>query len=49
MENARRCAADCLATMPAFSVTWYMSKEPFKVPADAERLAETLRLAGLPA
>ncbi len=34
--------------MPAFTVRWYMSKEPYRFPADAERLAESLRLAGLP-
>ena len=48
LESARKCAADCLSMMPAFSVRWYVSKEPYRFPADAERLAESLRLAGLP-
>ena len=48
MENARQCAAECLSMMPTFTVRWYMSKEPLKVPADAEMLAGSLRLAGLP-
>jgi len=48
LENARKRVADCLSMMPAFSVRWYVSKEPYRFPADAERLAESLRLAGLP-
>jgi adenylate cyclase len=48
MESARKCAADCLSMMPTFSVRGYVSKEPYRDPADAERLAESLRLAGLP-
>ena len=48
MERAVRCAADCLAMLPAFSVKGFVSKEPYRDTADAERLADTLRLAGLP-
>jgi len=48
LESARKCGADCLSMMPAFSIRWYVSKEPYRFPADAERLAESLRLAGLP-
>jgi len=48
LQSARKCVADCLSMMPAFSVRWYVSKEPYRFPADAERLAESLRLAGLP-
>ncbi len=33
---------------PDFSIKQFMSKEPFKSPADAENLASSLRLAGLP-
>jgi uncharacterized protein (DUF924 family) len=48
MERARACVAECLALRPDFSVRHWMSKEPFKLAADAERIAESLRLAGLP-
>ena len=48
MERAQACVAECLALRPDFSVRQFMSKEPFKLAADAERLAESLRLAGLP-
>ena len=48
MERAQACVADCLALRPDFSVRQWMSKEPFKLEADAERIAESLRLAGLP-
>jgi adenylate cyclase len=48
MESAAKWRAECLSMMPAFSVRWYMSKESYRLPADAERLAESLRLAGLP-
>jgi TolB-like protein/tetratricopeptide (TPR) repeat protein len=46
--QARRMAAECLALRPGFSIRQFMSKEPFKDPADAEYFAESLRLAGLP-
>ena len=48
MERARASAADCMAQRPDFTIAWYMSKEPFKDPADAARVAASLRLAGLP-
>ena len=48
MANARLFAAECLAARPDFSVRWNMSKEPYKNPADAARIAESLRMAGLP-
>jgi uncharacterized protein (DUF924 family)/TolB-like protein len=48
MERARACVAECLALRPDFSVRQWMSKEPFKLEADAERIAESMRLAGLP-
>jgi adenylate cyclase len=48
MESAGKCAADCLAMMPAYSIRGFVSKEPYRDPADAERLADSLRLAGLP-
>ena len=37
MRRARTCVAECLALRPDFSVRHWMSKEPFKVEADAER------------
>lgn len=46
-EQAADSAAECLLMKPAFSITHFMKKEPFKVPADAEQLTSSLRLAGL--
>ena len=46
--RAKANVAECLAEKPDFSIKHYMSKEPFKVAADAARLAESLRMAGLP-
>ena len=48
MVRAREYVAECLAAQPAFSIRQFVSKEPFRSPADAERLAESLRLAGFP-
>jgi hypothetical protein len=48
MERARASVAECLSLRPDFSVRHWMSKEPFKIEADAARIAESLRLAGLP-
>jgi TolB-like protein len=45
---ARASAAECLSMHPEFSVEKFMSRQPFKIPAEAERLAASLRLAGLP-
>jgi TolB-like protein len=47
-QGARAAARECLALQPRYSVRWHMLKEPYKRPADAEFLAESLRLAGLP-
>ena len=47
-ERSRAAVAECLAKRPDFTISWYMSKEPFKYPADAERVAASMRLAGLP-
>jgi hypothetical protein len=41
-------AAACLARRPDFTVERYMRKEPYRDPADADRLAGSLRMAGLP-
>ena len=48
MERAKVSVAACLALRPGFSIDHYMSKEPFKFPADAAHLAESLHMAGLP-
>jgi TolB-like protein len=48
MERANVSAAACLTIRPDFSIARFMSKEPFKLPADAEQVASSLRLAGLP-
>jgi hypothetical protein len=33
---------------PDFSIARFMTKQPFKNPADAASLAESLRMTGLP-
>ena len=48
IDRARASAAECLALKPEFSIGHFMSKQPFKNPADASSLAESLRMAGLP-
>jgi TolB-like protein len=47
-EAARACAAECLERQPEFSIRQFMTKEPFRDTADADHLAESLRMAGLP-
>jgi tetratricopeptide (TPR) repeat protein len=48
-ENARVSANECLVVKPDFSIAHFMTKQPFKSSADTASLAESLRLAGLPA
>jgi adenylate cyclase len=48
MDRARASSAECLSARADFSITHFMRKEPFKITADAEQLASSLRLAGLP-
>jgi TolB-like protein/tetratricopeptide (TPR) repeat protein len=48
MDRARAGVAECLSMRPDFSIAQFMSKQTFKIPADAEQLASSLRLAGLP-
>jgi TolB-like protein/tetratricopeptide (TPR) repeat protein len=48
MDRARASAAECLSMSPDFSIAQFMKKERFKIPADAEQLVSSLRLAGLP-
>jgi TolB-like protein/DNA-binding winged helix-turn-helix (wHTH) protein/Tfp pilus assembly protein PilF len=48
VDRARARAAECLALKPEFSIGHVISKQPFKNPADAASLAETMRMAGLP-
>ncbi|MGC1522978.1 MAG: winged helix-turn-helix domain-containing protein [Steroidobacteraceae bacterium] len=45
---AETSVADCLSMKPDFSIARFMSKLPFKNPADADQLGSSLRLAGLP-
>lgn len=47
-RKAREHAAECLLQDPGFSVRQFMSKEPFRNQADADYLADGLRLGGLP-
>jgi uncharacterized protein (DUF924 family)/TolB-like protein/Flp pilus assembly protein TadD len=46
--SARRHAARCLELKPGFRISRFIEKHPFLDQADAERLTESLRLAGLP-
>ncbi len=48
MDRARASAAECLLLKPDFCIERYMAKQPFKNPADAAVLAESMVLAGLP-
>jgi len=48
MDRAGASVAVCLSLRPDFSIAQFMSREPFKNPADAEQLVSSLRLAGLP-
>ena len=47
-ESAAIRAAGCLATKPDFSIGHYVGKLPFKNPADAATLIESLHMSGLP-
>jgi adenylate cyclase len=48
VERARVSANECLVKKPDFSIAHFMTKQPFKNPADAASLAEALQMAGLP-
>ena len=45
-DRARAYAADCLQKKPDFTIARWMAKVPYKNPADAARLVESLRAAG---
>jgi serine/threonine protein kinase/Tfp pilus assembly protein PilF len=47
-DRARTLAAECLASRPSFSIRRLLVTEPHKLSSDAENLAQSLRLAGLP-
>ena len=47
-DRGRSLAAECLASRPNFSIRRLLVIEPFKLSSDAENLAQSLRLAGLP-
>jgi tetratricopeptide (TPR) repeat protein len=48
MDCARASVAECLTLKPDFSTARVLAKQPFKNPADAATLAESLLMAGLP-
>ena len=48
-DAAKACATECLERLPGFSIRQFMTREPFRDEADAAYLAESLRMAGLPA
>jgi TolB-like protein/DNA-binding winged helix-turn-helix (wHTH) protein len=47
-DRASVSANECLVMKPDFSIARFMTKQPFKNPADAASLAESLRMTGLP-
>jgi TolB-like protein len=47
-DRAATSVAACLHGRPDFSIAKFMSREPFRHAADLERIAASLRLAGLP-
>ena len=48
MNQARQICSECLSATPNFSIRQFVSKEPFRDPAETEYLAQSLRMAGLP-
>jgi adenylate cyclase len=48
VDSARASVAECLSMKPDFSVAKFVNNQPFRIPAHAEQLASSLRLAGLP-
>jgi len=48
MDQARQICSECLSATPDFSIRQFVSKEPFRDPAETEYLAQSLRMAGLP-
>jgi tetratricopeptide (TPR) repeat protein len=48
LDRSRASAALCLSIRPDFSIGRFMIREPFKNAVDAEEIAASLRLAGLP-
>ena len=48
MEHARVERGRMSGSKPGFSTGHFMAKQPFKNPADAASLTESLRMAGLP-
>jgi tetratricopeptide (TPR) repeat protein len=47
-DRARRLAAECLRMEPAFTISRWKTKVPFKNPADVAHMIECLRAAELP-
>jgi adenylate cyclase len=47
-DRAKISANECLFKKPDFSIAHFMTKQPFKNPADAASLGESLHMAGLP-
>jgi tetratricopeptide (TPR) repeat protein len=48
MDRAKSDISDCLSMKPDLSIGQFMKREPLKIEAEAEELASSLRLAGLP-
>jgi tetratricopeptide (TPR) repeat protein len=48
-ERSAALTRESLANWPEFTISQFMSREPFKNADDAAHLAESLRMAGLPA
>jgi TolB-like protein len=48
MDRARQLCDEVDSEIPDFSIRQFVSKEPYRDPAQTEYLAESLRMAGLP-
>jgi TolB-like protein len=48
LDRAKASVVECLSMKPDFSIAQFVSAQSFKRSADAEQLASSLRLAGLP-
>lgn len=48
VDAARANVTYCLSLKPDFGIKTYMKKEPFQINAEANRVAASLRLAGVP-
>ena len=48
MHEARELAANCLSLCPRFTVSWLLTRMPFRITGEANQISRCLRAAGLP-